>query len=95
MLMDRDGFLVYYIAQSLAIGLSELKTNLLQLDFMVPVLLYPHSQPIIFVCFFGLMLNFPVNSYGHIGRSVHLTTLFSWASLTKQLTSTLCKYFHW
>ena len=27
------------------------------------------------------------------GRSVHLTTLFSWASLNKQLTSTLCTYF--
>ena len=26
-------------------------------------------------------------------RSVHLTTLFSWASLNKQLTSTLCTYF--
>ena len=28
------------------------------------------------------------------GWSVHLTTLFSWASLTKQLTSTSCTYFH-
>ena len=27
------------------------------------------------------------------GRSVHLTTLFSWASLTKPLTSTSCTYF--
>ena len=27
------------------------------------------------------------------GRSVHLTTLFSWASLYKQLTSTSCTYF--
>ena len=27
------------------------------------------------------------------GRSVHLATLFSWASLTKQLTSTSCTYF--
>ena len=35
----------------------------------------------------------PVNSYGHAGRSVYLTPLFSWASLTKQLTSTSCTYF--
>ena len=28
-----------------------------------------------------------------LGRSVHLTTIFSWASLTKQLTSTFCTYF--
>ena len=27
------------------------------------------------------------------GRSVHLTTLFSWASLNKQLTSTSCTHF--
>ena len=26
-------------------------------------------------------------------RLVHLTTLFSWASLTKKLTSTSCTYF--
>ena len=28
------------------------------------------------------------------GRSVHLTTLFSWASLTKQLSSTSRTFFH-
>ena len=28
------------------------------------------------------------------GRSVHPTTFFSWASLTKQLTSTSCTFFH-
>ena len=27
------------------------------------------------------------------GRSVHLTTLFSWAGLNKRLTSNLCTYF--
>ena len=27
------------------------------------------------------------------GRSLHLITLFSWASLNKQLTSTSCTYF--
>ena len=34
-----------------------------------------------------------VNSYGHGGTVSSLTTLFSWASLNKQLTSTSCKYF--
>ena len=29
------------------------------------------------------------------GQSVHLTTLFSWASLNKQLTSTSSTYFRW
>ena len=29
-----------------------------------------------------------------LGRSVHLTTFFYWASLNKRLTSTLCTYFH-
>ena len=40
----------------------------------------------------GLIRYIPVNSFGLVmpGPSVHLTTLFSWASLTKQLTSTLC-----
>ena len=28
-----------------------------------------------------------------VGRSVHLTTLFSWAGLSKRLTSNLCTYF--
>ena len=41
----------------------------------------------------GLILYIPVNSYGHAGTSVHLTTLFSWGSLNKQLTSTSCTYF--
>ena len=27
------------------------------------------------------------------GRSVHLTILFSWAGLSKRLTSNLCTYF--
>ena len=42
-----------------------------------------------FFFFFGLMLNVPVNNYGHVGmlRSPYHT--FSWASLTKQLTSKL------
>ena len=39
------------------------------------------------------MLENPVNSYGH-GRMVSSSNhTFSWASLTKQLTSTSCTYF--
>ena len=47
----------------------------------------PYSLASFFVWFDNL--NIPVNSY-HVmlGRSVHLTTLFFWASLTEQLTST-------
>ena len=38
---------------------------------------------------FGLILYVPFNSYGHVGTvsSPIKTTLFSWASLTKQLSS--------
>ena len=44
------------------------------------------------------MLNVPVNSYGNVGWSVHLTTLFSLSSLTKLLTSNCahtfaCRFF--
>ena len=38
-----------------------------------------------FVCLFGLMLNVPVNSYGHIGMFSSPNHIFSWASLTKGL----------
>ena len=45
----------------------------------------------LFVCFVALR---PKSTAMVIaGRSVHLTTLFSWASLNKQVTSTSCKYF--
>ena len=45
----------------------------------------------LFICFVAL----PSKSTAMVmsGRSVHLTTLFSWASLSMQLTSTLCTYF--
>ena len=43
----------------------------------------------LFVCFFALR----PKSMIMVGRSVHLTTLFSWASLNKRLTSTSCTYF--
>ena len=57
---------------------------------------------VVFFCsFFLLMLFFVVvvalrpKSTAMImaGQSVHLTTLFSWASLNKQLSCTSCTYF--
>ena len=45
----------------------------------------------LFVCFVALR---PKSiAMVMVGRSVHLTTLFSWASLIRQLTSTSCAYF--
>ena len=41
---------------------------------------------------FGLMPNVPVNSYSHVGMVSSFNQIFSWASLTKRLTSTLCIY---
>ena len=38
----------------------------------------------------GLVLNLVlVNSYGHVGTVISTNHIFSWASLTKRLTSTL------
>ena len=49
------------------------------------------------ICFhgFGLIWFFTSQSTAIVlsGRSVHLAKLFSWARLTKQLTSTSCTYF--
>ena len=46
---------------------------------------YFYVCPCLFVCLFALR---PKSTAMVIaGRSVHLTTLFSWASLNKQLTS--------
>ena len=45
----------------------------------------------LFVCFVALRPK--STAMVMAGRSVHLTTLFSWASLNKQLTSTSCTYF--
>ena len=42
---------------------------------------------------FGLMFYIPVNSFGHVETVNSPNHTFSWASLTKQLTSTLCTYF--
>ena len=41
---------------------------------------------------FGLWFNVPINSYGLVETAVHLTILFSWASLTKRLSSTSCMH---
>ena len=46
----------------------------------------------LFVCLFWCLTS-QSTAMAMSGRSVHLTTLFSWASLTKRLTSTLCTYF--
>ena len=47
----------------------------------------------IFIYLFGFVLYVPVNSYGHVGVVISPSHTFSWASLTKQLTSTLCTHF--
>ena len=53
--------------------------------------IYHMTLKILFVCFVALR---PKSTAMVIaGQSVHLTTLFSWASLNKQLTSTSCTYF--
>ena len=53
-----------------------------------------HFRPIVsnnIVCF--VVLRPKSTAMVMAGRSLHLTTLFSWASLSKQLTSTSCTYF--
>ena len=50
-------------------------------------------KKVLFVCFF-FALHPKSTAMVMAGRSVHLTTLFVWASLNKRLTSTLCTYFH-
>ena len=45
------------------------------------------------ICLFVLLLYVPVNSYGPYGMVSSPNQTFSWASLNKQLTSTLCTYF--
>ena len=46
---------------------------------------------VLFVCFVALRPK--STAMVMAGQSVHLATLFSWASLNKQLTSTSCTYF--
>ena len=45
----------------------------------------------LFVCFCCFMSH--VNSYGHCGTVSSLNHTFSWAGLSKRLTSNLCTYF--
>ena len=48
----------------------------------------------LFVCLFVFVALRPMSTAMVIaGRSVHLTTLFSWAGLSKRFTSNLCTYF--
>ena len=49
----------------------------------------------IFVCLFVCFCCFTshVNSYGHCGTVSSLNHTFSWAGLSKRLTSNLCTYF--
>ena len=52
---------------------------------------YYMSATILFVCFVALRPK--STAMVMAGRSVHITALFFWASLNKQLTSTSCTYF--
>ena len=45
-----------------------------------------------YVFCFDLMLYLPVNSYGHVRTVSSPNHTFTWASLTKWLTGTLCTY---
>ena len=47
----------------------------------------------IFCCFFFCCFTSHVNSYGHCGTVSSLNHTFSWAGLSKRLTSNLCTYF--
>ena len=49
------------------------------------------SMYILFVCFCCFTSH--VNSYGHCGTVSSLNHTFSWAGLSKRLTSNLCTYF--
>ena len=42
---------------------------------------------------FDLILYVSVNSFGYVATVSSINHTFSWESLTKQLTSTLCTYF--
>ena len=50
-----------------------------------------HCMVCLFVCFCCLTSH--VNSYGHCGTVSSLSHTFSWAGLSKRLTSNLCTYF--
>ena len=51
----------------------------------------PYHRCDVFVCFCCFTSH--VNSYGHCGTVSSLNHTFSWAGLSKRLTSNLCTYF--
>ena len=54
--------------------------------------MYMMKHQIMFFCLFCCFTS-QVTSYGHCGTVSSPNHTFSWASLNKQLTSTLCTYF--
>ena len=52
---------------------------------------FPKSSFLLFVCFCCFTSH--VNSYGHCGTVSSLNHTFSWAGLSKRLTSNLCTFF--
>ena len=56
---------------------------------------HKHNCLCLFVCLFVCFCCFTshVNSYGHCGTVSSLNHTFSWAGLSKRLTSNLCTYF--
>ena len=84
-------FQIHSIIQCLQRGSNQGPQELMQVNHYTTEPLCFHIRLIWFlVWFFTSQSTAMVMS----GWSVHLTTLFSWASLAKRLTSTLCTYFH-
>ena len=61
---------------------------------LVGFILYVSLGEWLCVCFFGLVCCFRSQATAMVmlRKSVHITTLFSWVSLNKQLTKTSCTY---
>ena len=75
---------------------TRVKTAWKKFRELLPVLTSRHLsyKTRLFVCLFVFVALRPMSTAMVIaGRSVHLTTLFSWAGLSKRLTSNLCTYF--
>ena len=73
----------------LKIGIHSVTTSYrmtISLHFISP------SMAIVYVCLFCCFMSH-VNSYGHCGTVSSLNHTFSWAGLSKRLTSNLCTYF--
>ena len=73
------------------VGGGEIITCDLSISTMDPIIPYLPIFVCLFVCFVALRPK--STAMVMAGQSFHLTTLFSWASLKKQLTSTSCTYF--